>query len=57
MSRHRDHPLVTHRHPPRDYVESGPRPAPALTREQKLVLGLLACIALTGAALIWIGVR
>lgn len=58
MSERRDHPPVTHRQPPRDYVESGPRrPSHALTREQKLLFGLLLAIALTGMALILLGVR
>lgn len=57
MSEHRDLPPVMHRQRPRDYIETGPLLRPVLSREKKRLLGLLVCIALTGAALIWIGVQ
>lgn len=57
MKSDRGLPPLTHRLPPRDYVPTARPPRTPLTREQKLVLGLLVCIALTGCTLIWIGVR
>lgn len=57
MTSDRELPPLTHRQPPRDYVPTARPPRTPLSREQKLVLGLLVCIALTGCALIWIGVR
>lgn len=57
MKSDRELPPLTHRQPPRDYVPTARPARTPLSREQKLVFGLLVCIALTGCALIWIGVR
>ncbi len=57
MSERRDLPPLLHRQPPRDYVETGSRPPPALNREQKILLALMVIIAVIGSLLIWLGVK
>lgn len=57
MRHDRELPPLTHRQPPRDYVPTARSARSPLSPQQKLVFGLLICIALMGCALIWIGVR